>query len=77
MTKPDEKLRACPFCGGEAILDTWDEDTESRHIKCSHCGCQTRGFFRRTDAYDEWNTRQSPVVLDEGDVNHTIWKEDG
>lgn len=56
--KNKEELKNCPFCGGEAVLDTWFEETEARHIKCKDCGCMTgKPHFQRTFAYDDWNTR--------------------
>lgn len=58
---PDLKL--CPLCpsGGDPYLDTWDKETESRHVKCRECGMQTGPFFRGIDAVASWNTRHDPV----------------
>jgi len=50
-----EELRPCPFCGGEAQVNTWTllGITESRCF-CSNSGCPNSV---RTVALEQWNTR--------------------
>ena len=50
-----EELRPCPFCGGEAQVNTWTMHgiTESRCF-CSNSDCPNSV---RTVAFEQWNTR--------------------
>lgn len=50
-----EELRPCPFCGGEAQVNTWTMRgiTESRCF-CSNSDCPNSV---RTVALEQWNTR--------------------
>jgi len=50
-----EELRPCPFCGGEAQVNTWTLHgiTESRCF-CSNSDCPNSV---RTVALEQWNTR--------------------
>ena len=53
--KPDEKfnqkLKLCPFCGGETEVYQW------AYIKCQKCGTKTNGYLRYSDAIKAWNRR--------------------
>ena len=58
-----EKLKPCPFCGGEA---TWAADTSwgkiTYSIYCSECDIETRQFKTKEEVRSAWNRR----VNDEG-----------
>ena len=53
--KPKDVLQPCPFCGGEAQVNTWTMHgiTESRCF-CSNSDCPNSV---RTVALEQWNTR--------------------
>ena len=67
MTKTPELL-PCPFCGGEAEIDSVEHgDGPNRmsqtRIYCSNCYCETdwnTGTYDFKDAIDIWNTRVYP-----------------
>lgn len=48
-----DKLRECPFCGGEA---KWF-NTECK-VYCVNCACSTIEFIDKRDAIEAWNTRK-------------------
>ena len=61
----DEELKPCPFCGGEAVLDT--RKTVTTHIEyqnyrviCLYCGITT-GWFPldegKENVISTWNRR--------------------
>ena len=54
-----ERLKPCPFCGGEArILTHLTEDKST--IGCFRCSV-TNGWFRTgEEAVEKWNNRPSP-----------------
>lgn len=39
-----EKLKPCPFCGGEAEYERFNNPKTWFTVRCSRCGCQTDGF---------------------------------
>ena len=52
-----EKLKLCPFCGGEAFLVDDDEKNYGVFIACSKC-CSSSGIFKTKDeALIAWNSR--------------------
>ena len=53
--KPKDVLQPCPFCGGEAQVNTWTMHgiTESRCF-CSNSDCPNSV---RTVSLEQWNTR--------------------
>lgn len=57
-----DKLRECPFCGGEeincdfVILDVFAE----WYIECEKCGAMLKDFSYKMDAVQAWNTRHKP-----------------
>lgn len=63
-----EELRPCPFCGGEAQVNTWTLHgiTESRCF-CSNSDCPNSV---RTVALEQWNTRpiEDALRLEAADV---------
>lgn len=59
----EEKLKPCPFCGGEAgiykrVLDwaTWDYK-----IACSKCRCETDIYGTKQEVIEAWNKRVGEV----------------
>lgn len=64
---PLDKLKACPFCGGEAT-DWTDPDPRFNapcEIVCIKCGGSTGRFFDKQGAIDAWNTRTPDSVVAE------------
>ena len=56
-----DKLKPCPFCGSEAIMQTFktaaEKDARFR-VKCSSCFCETNwDNFSAEDAKELWNRR--------------------
>ena len=62
------ELKPCPFCGGEAELNTIDE-SDSTVINAVWCiDCESEGGYYSTEAkaIKTWNTRTSePETYDE------------
>lgn len=52
-----EKLKYCPFCGGEAILLWLGNIAEGDWIKCVSCECQTKLYSTTSEAIEAWNRR--------------------
>lgn len=59
-----EKLKPCPFCGGEAeITETKMFRNQDCYVQCKGCGACTKFRFGdecRKQAIDDWNTRHAP-----------------
>ena len=54
----DIVLESCPFCGGEATLDTRRDEKRREnptYVKCSCCGARIRTFSRVREAIAAWN----------------------
>lgn len=58
-----EKLKSCPFCGGEAEIYKMtnfsrpEDDFEGFYVICSECAVQTRMEGRASDVIAVWNRR--------------------
>lgn len=52
-----DKLKLCPFCGGEA---EWLEYDLVFWIGCSNCGCGTNAQHSEKEAITVWNRRFLP-----------------
>ena len=55
-----EKLKPCPFCGGNAELESSYADyvgSGLHKIVCKVCGCQTNYEHPMQKAIDVWNRR--------------------
>ena len=55
-----EKLKRCPFCGGNAELESSYADyvgSGLHKIVCKVCGCQTNYEHPMQKAIDVWNRR--------------------
>lgn len=57
-----EKLKPCPFCGGQAIVGGAGK---GNWIGCinSECFAQTRVFWNEREAINAWNTRTTDENL--------------
>lgn len=56
----EEKLKPCPFCGGEAILKTnhgFNKEVISSFTYCEECGVATRSYALEKTAIEAWNRR--------------------
>ena len=54
------KLRSCPFCGGEAVIEHNSEyDNEGYAVRCSECGIESpdNRFCNEHEAAQWWNRR--------------------
>ena len=56
------ELKLCPFCGGEAIMETFTTKAENvprYRVRCCACFCQTDwDNFSVEDAKNVWNRRR-------------------
>ena len=54
------KLKPCPFCGAEAVIDgkryCW--------VKCKNCKAETRGTATEYGAIALWNTRVGDDLME-------------
>ena len=60
----EEKLKPCPFCGGEAKLYSRAVDwLLSEHVvRCKKCHCMTDTYDTKVETIEAWNRR----VADDG-----------
>ena len=52
-----EKLRPCPFCGGEARFETYGGTACAVVCQSCHCGTPTMSLVDGTAAVNRWNLR--------------------
>lgn len=57
-----DKLRECPFCGGEAKLRNRGMNTQN-YVFCENCGTVSKITETEADAIEAWNTRK-PIDSD-------------
>jgi Lar family restriction alleviation protein len=65
-----EKLKPCPFCGGQA-----DIIRSANHwffVRCPACEASKPGFETENDAVEAWNSRSSSAELDELDSANLV-----
>ncbi len=53
-----DKLKPCPFCGGEATIRKYEYFSEDTYnVYCEECGCEISMYYSEGDAIDAWNRR--------------------
>ena len=53
-----EKLKPCPFCGGEDIIMCREETfIRGYYCRCKSCGCRTMHFSKEEYVLTTWNRR--------------------
>ena len=56
------ELKPCPFCGSEAIMETFTTAAEKvprYRVRCSKCWCETDwDSFSVEDVVEKWNRRE-------------------
>lgn len=65
------ELLPCPFCGGEAGLVPYNDDTEC-DIVCKTCKCRTWRYSSIDDANSAWNRRTPEVLRDVGVTDEVL-----
>lgn len=69
------RIKPCPFCGGEAILDETNENEV--FVGCCNCYALTGLYCYKQDAIDAWNRRIEPTFTpDEIDVIARYMRQD-
>lgn len=53
-----DKLKPCPFCGGEAVWWDTGDHKYPYQIVCRSCFCETNETQTRSSAIEAWNTRK-------------------
>lgn len=52
-----DKLRECPFCGGDAMLRNRCMNTQN-YVVCENCGAVSKITETESDAIKAWNNRK-------------------
>lgn len=55
-----EKLKPCPFCGGEAVLkiyQNYEHDISFAYVYCGECGAKINCYASQEAAAERWNGR--------------------
>lgn len=55
-----EKLKKCPFCGGDASLEVYrgfNKEIIFAYIHCRQCGVSTRSYALESTAREAWSRR--------------------
>lgn len=69
-----DKLKPCPFCGGEAIIDGCDDTLWS--VICEKCNASINYNETKQDAIIAWNRRIEPTFTpDERDAIKEMFEE--
>ena len=55
-----QKLKPCPFCGGEVFLDTDGDWYWKWKVECQGCGCDLGYYETEAEATEAWNKRVEP-----------------
>jgi Lar family restriction alleviation protein len=65
-----EQVKACPFCGGEAVLkqNYWEDSGDSYWVECPDCYVSTDSDCRKETVTSAWNRRTAepnePLTLE-------------
>lgn len=52
-----DKLKPCPFCGGNAVETRTDDNGTSWYIFCNDCGLSAGYSMTEEDLIGAWNRR--------------------
>ena len=56
-----EELKKCPFCGGDAVMETFTTAMEKKprfRVRCTNCSCDLGwDHWSLEEAQDAWNKR--------------------
>jgi Lar family restriction alleviation protein len=63
MTAPEQMLKPCPFCGGEAKQGGYAISPDGYFCACQKCGVYVDGYTDIPEAIAAWNTRPAPDEL--------------
>ncbi len=62
-----ERLKPCPFCGGEAeIVSLLYVPYSIFYVKCKECEISQNPYFEKQDAIAAWNRREEAEKALEG-----------
>lgn len=69
-----EKLKPCPFCGGEAKIERIAEEQETLYYAMCICCCATNGAYHSKEkAAAAWNRRAEPeTIVNNGTMTITM-----
>ena len=56
-----DKLKPCPFCGGEPYIKQY-KDFYLYKVICENCYIETGGWREKRNAVKAWNRRHSNVA---------------
>lgn len=71
----NDKLKPCPFCGGEAKFFE-DKYYQIYSVTCTECDAGTNAYGIEQDAIDAWNRRIEPTFTpDELDAIRRMFDE--
>ena len=77
----EEKLKPCPFCGGEAKLYSRAVDwLLSEHVvRCKKCHCMTDTYDTKVETIEAWNNRvvDANKTITQGEMRDMEWKRRG
>ena len=79
----EDRLKPCPFCGGEAELLNNGHDYFWVICMNRECGCEMSGMDSLKAAYEQWNTRkpmdriveQLEKVMDYNEKSYKEWEK--
>lgn len=54
------ELKCCPFCGGEAKLNYFGDESHIPfyQVSCIECGCKQSNSIHKESVINAWNTRK-------------------
>lgn len=51
------ELKPCPFCGGEAEFEIYEDDISLFNVVCKRCRAESAMFVEKEKATEAWNRR--------------------